>query len=142
MVWGFGGVGYGPWRTDQMLQTDDAAAILADIVGTVRAKGAAEGYRKLFTQDGHGKPRVSYLSVVSGTKLLYFAGMGYDLSPRPLIYDAYVSKRLRSLRLDLPWAVDPGALSTEQYDQYCRWAEGVAQECGVESDDVECALFG
>jgi len=139
MAWGFGSVGYGPWRTARMLETDGAADILADIVDTVRRQGAAAGYCQLW--DGN-RGRLRGLGVVFGTKLLYFAGLECALSPRPLIYDTNVFKRLRSLHLGLPWAVPFAGIYAEQYDQYCRWAQEIAEECEVEPDDVECALFG
>lgn len=150
MVWGFGIRGYGPARVARMLETDGAAGIAADIIKTVKTKGAGPGFSALFK--GNGRGRIYGLAVAMGPKLMYFAcrGLSPCPSPQPMIYDQWV---FASLKL-LPGAEQPslpssgealpnpkGWVSQEGYETWCQWAADHASDHGVLPEDVEYALF-
>jgi Putative 8-oxoguanine DNA glycosylase OGG-like protein len=70
MIWGYGPVGYGPWRTKRVLDSNaQAAERLAEVARTVVAGGALDGFR-----DMAAKP-LKHLGVAFGTKYLYFVSI-------------------------------------------------------------------
>lgn len=150
MVWGFGTLGVGPARVARMLETDAAADIAADIVTTVRTKGAGHGFSALFKANGRG--RIYGLAVAMGPKLMYFAcrGLSPCPSPQPMIYDQWVFAGLKLLpsqeqpRLPSSGKTLPtpkSRVSQEAYQTWCQWAADRASDHGVRPEDVEYALF-
>lgn len=89
MIWGFGTVGYGPYRThlmladpaaDQMLQETLERITVGDIIGSYR-------HFKL------NKCGPSFM-----TKFLYFIGLGMEeMNPKPLVLDSRVAKAFQIL---------------------------------------------
>lgn len=145
MVWGFGPSGYGPYRTRKMLGTSNVFGILYEIAETARSCGDAPSiaFSSLFS---HGRTRVSWLGVSFGTKLLHAFGHA-DTGVQPVIYDQFVYKGLTCLasthkvsglpRHPHPWRF----MSTESYQDICRWIADVAQDVGRPPRDIEYALF-
>ena len=137
MMFGFGPVGYGPYRTQQMLNDPAALKRLATVRAVARTEGPGQGYGCLADR---GVGRVVGLGPAFGTKFLYFAGYQRGVSQsQPLILDALVAKWLapvldRPLR---PWVWDSGS-----YDRYLTlvhaWRDELKWE---ESDQVERAIF-
>jgi len=129
-------------RTDviafgQMIASANFTETLSDIVHAVRTKGAAAGYDALWTS---GRSRIRRLGPSYGTKLLFFAGSGHDVSPQPLVYDALVAKALAELE-PRRWPLSPQLLATRQYADYCQWAANIAAACNVDPGEVEFSLF-
>jgi Putative 8-oxoguanine DNA glycosylase OGG-like protein len=132
MAWGFGWVGYGPYRAAVMLATPDATARLQRVAQTVRAGGAVAAYQRLA-----GDCRVRGLGPAFGTKFLAFC-QAPDDRPTALIHDALVSAWLTANgRPDL---VSDG-WSVERYEAYLdqmhRWAETL----DIEPEVVEYLMF-
>lgn len=71
MIWGYGPVGYGPWRTARVL-TDNtrAAERLAKVARIAQDHGGAAAFRDLADK------RLRYLGVAFGTKYLRFVTAG------------------------------------------------------------------
>lgn len=76
-VWGYGGIGYGPHRTRQVLARPNADAVLTETVSLLVDEGAVAAYEALNTLHGLGPAFF--------TKFLYFVGLALPevKGPRP-----------------------------------------------------------
>lgn len=85
MIWGYGMTGYGPYRTGLMLSTKN----FSKIYRTIRCMIQNNQIQKAYDQakiDRCGPPFF--------TKLFYFLGLIYKITPMPLILDSRVSNSL------------------------------------------------
>lgn len=146
-AWGFGPIGYGPYRTARMLDTPNVDGIVADIVEATHTGGAGAGFAELFKPSGAGQ--VFGLGVAMGTKLLYFASRARPVpGAQPLVYDQWVYAAITQLseneepRLDGAPLPNPKRwVSRRAYEAWCEWAAHRADEHRVAPDDIEFALF-
>lgn len=134
MAWGYGGVGYGPWRITRILtQNRGAAARLHAAAVTLTSSGPESAYRRM---TDYADCRLRFLGPAFGTKFLAFCSA--DSRQPALILDRLVASWLaRNTRLQLnpiPW--DPTA-----YSRYLRTMCGWADALGIEPDDLECRVF-
>lgn len=135
MVWGFGPIGYGPWRTREMLDTPGALGQLEELARATRKDGAVVAYARLRNR----KQRPKWLGPAFGTKFLHFAGWRSGSGGlRPLVLDANVVAGLRHAGID---DMTGGGWSAGQYERYLRLAHSWAERLDVEADEVEYALF-
>lgn len=134
-IWGYGSFGRGVKALKAMLGCGDVAGIASDIIRSSR-QDAASGFRSLFTG---GKPRIPWLGIAYGTKVVHFAGYD-DADPRPLILDKRVFLGAQALGIDcIP---DPTRYTTgDEYASYCAWAGEIARRNEVEPALVEYVLF-
>jgi hypothetical protein len=133
MAWGFGNVGYGPFRTKRILtETPGAADRLRSVAEAVARNGAIAGYHRLATDC-----RLRYLGPAFGTKFLYFT-QPTDRRPRALILDAFVS---RWLGRETSRNFDVAAWSESTYAQYLDLIHGWAAKLGCEPDLLEYSMF-
>lgn len=143
MAWGWGTVGYGPYRVGSIIKDAGNRRNIATIIDTVREGKVTDGspgrrgWKALL-----GDNRVPGLGMAFGTKLLYFAGYTLTERPRPLILDARVR---RDLVCYAGGTVAPiGSIVTgEQYEAYLELAEEWSGDprWGQGPDVVEYALF-
>ena len=132
MVWGYGRVGYGPFRVERILAaTPDAGVRLQNAAGELADSGPVHAYT-LLGDDGVGQ--LPGLGPAFGTKFLYFC------SPpgRPaLILDRLVAAWLRAhtdLRLnEVRW-------SSPTYARYLATMTGWAGELGLAADELEARI--
>jgi hypothetical protein len=131
MVWGYGRVGYGPYRTARVLCANPAAgATLRVAAALVRSEGGPAAFSWLA---GH---RLRYLGVAFATKYLHFADDGQGSAPA-LILDRLVRDWLREhagCRVSLAWDVDGYRHYVETVE---RWAAGL----GASPSQVEYLMF-
>jgi len=131
MIWGYGKVGYGPYRTAHVLSdTAGAAATLAEVAGVARDEGGPAAFERL--ADNH----LLGLGVAFATKYLFFCAAAGD-GPPALVLDRLVRGWLArnagwSLRLD--WRV--GA-----YREYVETVTSWASELGCDAVDLEFLMF-
>jgi hypothetical protein len=85
MIWGYGTVGYGPWRTEQMFNTQNMAKIFANIRGGISQNRISVAY---------ATAQIDYCGPPFFTKLFYFLGIIFGSNPVPLILDSRVAKSL------------------------------------------------
>jgi hypothetical protein len=132
MVWGFGTVGYGPWRTAQVLAaTVEAQERLASVAQQLAAQGALDAYRLLA-----GGCRLRGLGPAFGTKYLYFCPQGPG--PPALIFDRLVAKWLtRTVQISL----NPGSWSAGTYRRYLDILGAWAAALDVAPDEIEQRIF-
>jgi hypothetical protein len=135
MAWGYGGVGYGPYRTHKILTaTPDAGQRLSWAARRLRVNGALAAYEALARADDCA---LVGLGPSFGTKFLYYC------QPRPaamtaLILDSFVADWLRrntELKLDsVSWSV-------ATYRRYLDAMHAWAASLGCDPDELECAIF-
>lgn len=132
MAWGYGEVGYGPWRAAQALSDPAAGRKLLRVVRSSHDDGPLAAYRRMKTDC-----RLKRIGPAFGTKFLYFI----DPRTRPvraLILDRLVADWLgRHVNYQVnpvPWS--PAAYGT-YLDRMHEWAEAL----GVAADELECAIF-
>lgn len=134
MIWGYGPVGYGPWRTARVL-TDNtrAAERLAEVARIAQDHGGAAAFRDLAD-----KP-LRYLGVAFGTNYLRFvtAAESSQHTSTPIL-DAVVRRWLITharTRLN----IDDWRPST--YDRYLALLTSWATELDLTADKVEELIF-
>jgi hypothetical protein len=98
MAWGYGQVGYGPFRVRRLLDgTANADAQLQAAAGMLSEGGPVEAYALL---GDNGVPRLARLGPAFGTKFLYFCS---PAGKRP----ALILDRLTGIRDKRDWRLTP-----------------------------------
>ena len=138
MAWGFGTMGYGCWRTINMINPEGRNE-------EGRAKTAVDAYRTAWSEGGagavarawaSGPAKIRGLGPAFASKVAYFAAYDRDAGKGPLIAD-----------LNTAWAVwalagiSDSRSKPKQYAAYVEWCEGWAHRLDCRSDDIERALF-
>jgi len=133
MAWGYGPIGYGPWRTKRMFDEDsDAGDRLHQVARSLISDGSVEAYRLLANSC-----RLKWLGPAYGTKFLYFCPQAPDRPPG-LILDRLVARWLRQHEvLDLSAA----HWSTLTYENYVHAMRSWANELDLQPGELEEAIF-
>jgi hypothetical protein len=134
MAWGYGQVGYGPFRVRRLLDGTAAAdAQLQAAAGMLSEGGPVKGYAFL---GDNGVPRLARLGPAFGTKFLYFCS---PADGRPaLILDRLVAAWLRE-NADL--SLNEARWSVLTYERYLQTMFGWAGELDVAADELEARIF-
>jgi hypothetical protein len=141
MIWGYGTVGYGAYRTRHMLSTPGADEQLQAAIQSVASGQLIEAYQALQLY----KCGPSFMS-----KFLYAIGLRIGATSLPLILDSIVARSLQ--RLLASQGVDHRSFFTlDGNGMVCRDADGYARyvllpnewasTLGVLPDAVELCLF-
>ena len=135
MAWGFGTVGFGPFRTRRILaSTPGAASRLAKVIETLVAADAVTAYARLAST---GDCNLRYLGPAFGTKFLFFCQPD-ERKPRALVLDSLVAawlKREGAANYDpIPW-------STPTYRAYLDLMHGWASSLACDPEDLEYCIF-
>lgn len=134
MVWGFGPIGYGAWRTQRILQANPKAGErLLAISATTARQGGAAGF-----EDMASAP-LKHLGVAFGTKFLFFAAEAAPESVAAPVLDRVIRTWLAEnlgCRLDISSWRRP-----EDYRLYCDKLQGWAESRGMTPGQVEEAIF-
>ncbi|WP_157563477.1 hypothetical protein [Micromonospora chokoriensis] len=139
LAWGYGPIGYGPWRAAKSLDADPDGKRLTYALEEVSASTPDEAalrtaYRR-FRDPDHA--RLPWLGPGLFTKVLYFVGYRRGVGGvQPLILDRVVASQL-------PAEAGVGrrnGWSSEEWLTYLRWAAEQARVRGVEPDEVEMAV--
>jgi hypothetical protein len=133
MAWGFGYVGYGPFRTDRMLRaTPDATRRLMNVAVSIRDEGAVAAYARLGSDC-----RIKGLGPAFGTKFLAFSQPARQ-QPVALIHDDLVSSWLSGEgRSDLSQTGWSTSTYAAYLDQMHTWAEVVKED----PETIEYLIF-
>jgi hypothetical protein len=130
MVWGYGRVGYGPFRTARVLaENPSAPEILLEAAVRARRDGGPQAFAWL------ARNRLIWLGVAFATKYLYYCS-GRSAGPA-LVLDSLVQGWLRehagwSVRLD--WHVP-------DYERYVQTVSSWAAVLGIAPAEVEYLMF-
>lgn len=135
-VWGYGTIGYGPYRAQRILSQPGAERRLASTLKVLRSEGALAGYMALC----EGQYQIRYLGPSFATKYLHFAGYGHVPSgPQPLILDQYVGVALHHAEPAL-FGADCGSVPSRQhYSRYVSAVDAVTTS-GPLSEFEPCAI--
>lgn len=139
MIWGFGSVGYGPYRTSQMLAIPAARQLLKTTAEHLAGGRLLEAYTTL---------RLPCCGPAFITKFFYAVGLGRTITPQPLILDSRVAASLQRIIDDeeLPLSYyTKGAGTVVWYAQgYLRYVEALhawSMELSCRADAIELFLF-
>ncbi|GAB3954690.1 hypothetical protein [Micromonospora vulcania] len=141
LVWGYGPIGYGPWRTTKSLDADPDGKRLAYALEELTAAAPDEAslrtaYQR-FRDPNHA--RLPWLGPGLFTKVLYFVGYRRGVcGVQPLILDRVVASHLPADA----GVLRPNGWSSEEWLAYLRWAAEQAQVRDIEPDAVEMAVAG
>jgi hypothetical protein len=133
LAWGFGWVGYGPHRADQMLiTTPDSRRHLQAVAALARVEGAMAAYRGLAHEH-----RIKGLGPAFGTKFIAFCQPA-GRHPVALIHDQLVGAWLATHgRPDLAAA----SWSSPRYEAYLDQIHVWADALSVNPETVEYLIF-
>lgn len=134
MAWGYGRVGYGPYRVQRLLDgTPDAGTQLQAAARALAGQGPVAAYARL---GDHGVARLAGLGPAFGTKFLYFCSP--PGSPPALILDRLVAQWLRGhtglLLNEVRW-------STATYAPYLGSMHEWPDELAVAAGELEACVF-
>jgi hypothetical protein len=149
MIWGYGTVGYGAWRTCAMLRNPRALHVLQTTFSLVTSGNFTEAYEGF---------SLRWCGPAFFTKYFYFVGLGCEVEPRPLILDAVVANSLERLlkrdlvRVDLSELVkvmgrdERGKITTvgcyaQGYQKYVTLFNQWADQLQCRPDSIELFLF-
>lgn len=133
MIWGFADTGYGTYRTNQYLSTEENKLAIQQAFDSFELKKA---YRTLMQVKG--------LNVSYASKLLYFASRAREEKEYALIFDNRVARTLVKL-IDISGIA--GILKIlpsnkfEDYIDYIQFMHRWADELEVEAENIELFLF-
>jgi hypothetical protein len=133
MVWGFGRVGYGPWRTRRILDENPGVASQLRRSAEIQAQaGAVESYRYLANEG-----RIRFLGPAFATKYLHFVPQAIT-GPPALILDAVVSRAIATMT---GAALRPTIWRTATYARYLDLVVGWSDALGADPPTIEMLLF-
>jgi hypothetical protein len=131
MAWGYGRVGYGPFRVRRVLDAAPDARIQLQAAAGAAAQGRpVEAYACL---GDHGAARLPYLGPAFGTKFLYFCS---STGKRPALI--LVSRWLRET---VGLAFNEVRWSVSTYARYLETMAGWAGELALAADELEVCIF-
>lgn len=146
MLWGYGLVGYGPFRTRRILDRPEAAAELLEVAQVAQSDGGLAAF-KLIADRRNGGERsfLKWLGPAFGTKYIYFlTAKNNPQEPAPVM-DAVVYRWFRKHAPDRKLRVD--FWHTPSYEQFLNsleeWAADITQQFDqeIQIDDVEYLIF-
>jgi hypothetical protein len=134
MAWGYGRVGYGPYRVRRLFdKSPDAGTQLQEAARALAEQGPVAAYVQL---GDYGVARLAGLGPAFGTKFLYFCSP--TGSSPALILDRLVSQWLRDhtglLLNEVRW-------SAATYARYLGNMYAWADELAVAADELEACVF-
>ena len=141
MLWGYGTVGYGAYRTSIMLNDKNSRNTIEKSFNLVFTGKYIEAY-KMFSMPMCG--------AAFFTKYFYFVGLGNKITPLPLILDSVVANSLVKLGIDISQLAKVtkkhGKISSvrkyaDGYFKYVEMINNWASEIGCRPDSIEKWLF-
>jgi hypothetical protein len=135
MIWGYGDVGYGPFRVRKILDNVRIETVLRESLELCRQELPLESYS--YMKDN----RIPGLGPAFGTKWLYFASLGYQEMP---IYDSLVAQWMSKNYHDFDFS--HRSLSSElwnlkTYSLYFSFVKFHAEYLKISPGEVELVIF-
>lgn len=132
MLWGYGTVGYGPWRmahiTSNIKQLDD---VLFNALRAIKYGNVRTAFSVL--HDAH----IPFLGPAYFTKYLYFAGLGCGIDHYPLILDTRILQSLSALIGKRTFSEG----TVNDYHNYVVTLHEWAEMLDCRADSIEYLLF-
>lgn len=136
MAWGFGDVGYGWYRTNNVIEHAGEDRIARAIETIRKANQQAEPIGAWRAWSRAGEAKLPGLGTAFASKLAYFACFDRATGTGPLIADANTAWGLWGLT-----GIWDSRAKADRYGEYVEWASAAACSIGCRPDDVERALF-
>jgi hypothetical protein len=132
MLWGYGTVGYGPWRmahiTANIEQLDQ---VLFNALRAIKYGSVSNAYMTF--QEAH----IPFLGPAYFTKFLYFAGLGCGIDRYPLILDTRILQSLGALIGKRTFSEG----TVDDYHNYVVTLHEWAEMLDCRADSIEYLLF-
>lgn len=146
MLWGYGLVGYGPFRTRRIMDRPEAVAELLEVAQVAQRDGGLAAFQLIADRRSGGtKSFLKWLGPAFGTKYIYFLTAKSNPEKPAPVMDAVVYRWFRKHSPDRKVRVD--FWHTPSYKQFLdcleEWAFDITQQFGqeVRLDDVEYLIF-
>lgn len=145
MLWGYGPVGYGPFRTRRILDRPEAKSELLEVARVAQQEGGLAAFELVAARRRSTSAFLKWLGPAFGTKYIYFlTAMNPELQPAPVM-DAVVYRWFRKHAPDRSLRVDYwDSVSYRRFlDSLAEWAQEIGHRYGHEIglDDVEYLIF-
>ena len=134
MVWGYGNVGYGPYRVSKMLASENLDTKLSMSWGLAREGSALDAYNYL--KDN----RIEQLGPAFATKWLYFCS---DAPVEIPIYDSVVARWIGEHAKEhfAGVSISSEYWSANTYSRYLNFLSKASQLTGLKAGDLEYLIF-
>ena len=143
MMWGYGKKGYGAFRTSRMLGDPSAPEVLQTTFSLIVSGKLLNAYQSF---------RLQWCGPSFFTKYFYFAGLGCEIEPKPLVLDARVARSLEDLlgtslsRFARVNRNEHGRITSlrrypDGYQRYVELLSRWAKELRCRADSIELFLF-
>ncbi len=134
MIWGYGVVGYGSFRTKKMFASADFQSKLEKSFQLSQSELPLEAYRFLSIN------RIQMLGPTFATKWISFASPQSNPAP---IYDSFVSKWFQHFAADAftPIPISSLLWNVRTYSKYLSWMQIQAHSFNMKSNDLELLIF-
>lgn len=134
MIWGYGVVGYGSYRTKKMFGSADFLPKIEESYRLSRSGNFLDAYKYL------SKNKIESLGPAFGTKWISFSSP--SSSPAP-IYDSFVAKWFGYFAPEVFGVNSNSSLlwNLKTYATYAAWMQEQAQILSVKIDDLELLIF-
>ncbi|WP_165770441.1 hypothetical protein [Brevibacterium aurantiacum] len=146
MLWGYGLVGYGPFRTRRILDRPEAAAELFEVAVKAQEMGGLAAFRLIAERRSEAsRPFLKWLGPAFGTKYIYFLTAMTESQKTTPVMDAVVYRWFRNHAPDRPLRVD--FWHSRSYELFLNsldeWTSDITKRLGQEIriDDVEYLIF-
>lgn len=132
MIWGYGRIGYGPFRTARVLsENPESPEVLQQVARRVHTDGGPSAFEWL------AEHRLRGLGVAFATKFLFFCGGRPNGAETALILDRLVRSWLDR---NVGWSPRPD-WHVADYGRYINVVVAWAAELGVSAADIEYLMF-
>ena len=134
MIWGYGDLGYGPYRVNKMFGSSGVEAKIANVFELCQFGKPLEAYAFL------AKNRISQLGPAYGTKLICFFTPREIVAP---IYDSFIWKWMEKYAEDTfeGRSSSSEVWNLETYSAYLNWVRMHSERFACFSDELELVIF-
>ena len=134
MIWGYGDLGYGSYRTRKMFSTPDFVEKVERSHSLARDGLVLEAYEYL------ARNKIEQLGPAFGTKWLSFSSPRNNPSP---IYDSFIAKWIKKFggKDFEDFSMSSETWSVRTFSTYMEWMRSHSSELGIKLDDLELVMF-
>lgn len=145
MIWGYGPVGYGPFRTRRVLNGKDASSRLLAVAQIAQTDGGLRAFEHVVRERKRDREYLKFLGPAFGTKYLYFLTAAMPAVETTPVMDAVVERWFRknvtgSAVSVFQWQAESYASFLGHLREWSRTLTG-SETKSLELDDVEYLIF-
>jgi hypothetical protein len=134
MIWGYGDIGYGPYRVNRMVQTLGFESKILTSYEMSRSGNSLGAYDYL------SKNKIQQLGPSFGTKWIYFTSPLANPAP---IYDSFIALWIENNAKNefIGVSTNPENWNLKTYTRYCEWTKKQELEFNIFADTLEYIIF-